>query len=1078
MKRILYIVLGVILLSGVVTLSTSVHAAPHPDPTPTPDTWLGPRYSCTKPDPGGSFGEWYCDDQLEVEGDVIGMITTLTKTGPRADIDLRHLIDNIAGGISDNWDDSAHIDGDVWNTPWCFERWSYDTACEDVGYSGDQSGSTTGDWADPGDMLEVGGHYQWGEEGWTGDYDDITGSWTVTVQLIYSGDECEDPDPTELPVAASGTLAGDDDTGDHYSLEEGTEYFIYTSGGPWNDGVVDRYDIAVSWDEGETWEQLGSGEQFEGVCSYDYSDHSAFRFTADSDHSTIDLRVNDVDGEFGDNTGDIDYTIAANEGSGGLCSNYYSAGSLIQSGTVDADEELGSSMSVTNRLLGPMYAYDTYLIKILDPWQEGDGTDQLGTEMQEWSTSFWEEMATFGDNTCEVEYAASKDIYFIGPSEWGMYEGSSMDGADFYIRAEDIDGLFSNNMGTFDWQLLGAEYTAPESDCAASFDKGPLIESRTVNSAASNGVEFPLSTSFTPGQVYVIENADSSNSHYSINGSPEYNFEISPDGDTWYDMETFAECTNPLDHMRSEYYFIPEQDHYFIRTEQGLPFVDEVDGSLYLNLYGSSDKRAQPGELCSDLYETSTEVYSGSVDASDPSGEAIGSLLLEEGQLYSIQIDDPPYDQYGFDVYNADINRFTGVGPESYEPFETWGGALCYEEGPLGQGRLYFEAQSGQYEIRASGPHEDNTGNLNYTIYTTAREEPNHSGCEITDYGHIDDWYLLEEIEVDATDNNPDDPGEFLKNNFDPNKEYKFVVSGGPAFLDHGTYGQGINPSYDLEISYDNGNNWQPLDYYLDCVVEDGNYIRGYLSSHTIDTGPYRVRVYDPDNSYINNAGSLILSLYSDTPGAHDPVGPADPTDPNFPGGWGEGCTAVCVRPGSWLQAGQWVEYIRCRFTRYISWCPYHTDRLASMRQSFYAVEPFGTILEVIDTAGAVQAEVSSYQWTDEGGGGADTATVQAPRHFVFAPGEGGGADIPLVGEDTIWGSGSIDLTPGHSPYSTACNNLMAESLGDRLSQPLCFTFNVVNQLGLKTWIQWLWDMAMIFAIFLYLNNKWIDLMT
>ena len=1067
MKKILYIVLCVILLSFVVTLSISFHAAPHPDPTPTstPEAWLSAKQSFTKNDPGGNFGNWQAGT-ITLEADAIGMITTIIKSGPRKDVDIRDLAEDLGNG---DWPDAARVNDGTYTSPVCFESQG-SGACSKVGFSGTTTDSSYG-FANEGDSVRVRGWYQWGTT-------DTSSVWTVTVQFIYEGDGCEDPDPTELPVAASGTLAGDDDTGDHHNLVEETEYFIYTSGGPWNDGEIDRYDIAVSWDEGETWEQLGSGEQFEGVCSYDYSDHSAFRFTADADHSTIDLRVNDVDGDFGDNTGDIDYTIATNEGSGGLCSNYYSAGSLIQSGTVDADEELGSSMSVTNRLLGPMYAYDTYLIKILDPWQEGDGTDQLGTEMQEWSTSFWEEMATFGDNTCEVEYAASKDIYFIGPSEWGMYEGSSMDGAEFYIRAEDIDGLFTDNTGTFDWQLLGAEYTAPESDCASAYQKGPLMETPVLHSSASNGVQLPyLSNGFTPGQVYVLENVDSANAYYTINGTPHREFEISPDGDTWYEMGVFADCVNPLDHFRNEYYFVADQTHYYFRTSQGLPFIDTVQGSLALNLYGASDVRPQPGETCSDVYSTDTEIYSGTVDSSDSAGEALGSLLFEEGEIYSIFIDDPAYDHAGSDAYDADIHRYTGVGgPSTYQPFESWDGALCYEE-EGGKGRLYFEAQQGRYEIRAAGPHEDNTGDLSFTIYSSAREAPINSGCEVRDYGDVDYWYPAVKVEVAGNDNNPDDPGELIANELTSSYRYKIEVSNGPAYLDHGSYGP-INPSYDIEISTNNGGSWMLLEDYLDCVVEVGDYIRGYFSPAEGE-GPFRVRVYDPDNSYINNGGSLDVELWAET--NEDPEGPysgGDPEDPSFPSGWGEGCTAVCVRPGSWLQVGQWVEYIRCRFTRYISWCPYHTDRLFDMREGFYQVEPFGTMMEVVDSAQAVQREVASYQWTDEGGGGADTATVQAPRHFVFAPGEGGGADIPLVGEDTIWGSGDIDLTPGGAAYSTECNNLMADSLGDRLAMPLCFTFNVVDQLGLKTWFQWIWDIAMLAGLLMYIGNRWVDLMT
>ena len=147
------------------------------------------------------------------------------------------------------------------------------------------------------------------------------------------------------------------------------------------------------------------------------------------------------------------------------------------------------------------------------------------------------------------------------------------------------------------------------------------------------------------------------------------------------------------------------------------------------------------------------------------------------------------------------------------------------------------------------------------------------------------------------------------------------------------------------------------------------------------------------------------------------------------------------------------------------------------MTVKYYGVEPFQTIMEFIELGGQVKAEVDAYSWSDDGEGGGETAQIVAPRNFIFMPGEGagGGAEVPIVGEDSIWGGGEITLTgPDGTSYATECDSLLADSLGPLLAQPVCFFFNVTDSLGINTWFQLIWDLAMIGGLGLYINNSWI----
>jgi len=290
-----------------------------------------------------------------------------------------------------------------------------------------------------------------------------------------------------------------------------------------------------------------------------------------------------------------------------------------------------------------------------------------------------------------------------------------------------------------------------------------------------------------------------------------------------------------------------------------------------------------------------------------------------------------------------------------------------------------------------------------------------------------------------------------------------------------------LPPNWDLELSYDGGTTWVLLEDWVDCWVDLGTPEgRGYFESPVSDPGPFILRVYDSGGLYLDNIGGVEFSMWVSSASA-DP-GEVWDDNPTYydPSQWGAGCYAKCPAPGL-LQIGEWVEYARCRLVRWLAWCPEHALAIREAREAFEDVEPFKTMLELIDLTRLMREEVNSMEWIDDGGGTGDgVAEIQPPPNYILVPADGGGADLDpsyLTGDDTIWGTGEIDLTPDNGEaytFKTECDLELKEVLGTRIAPALCFGVNVLDQLGLRWWFQMLWDGFVFIAFLMYLKKSWI----
>lgn len=135
-----------------------------------------------------------------------------------------------------------------------------------------------------------------------GDYDPATYSLTGSSNFI----------PVKMDMGTYVKEANFDTSGDVLSV--GTQYILQINGGPWDDDDTDdvggaRYDAAISKDNGATWYPMdGSAPGMDCISSTQDDRYVQIRFTVQAGE-IWKIRVNDADGDFANNGGNLGYTL-------------------------------------------------------------------------------------------------------------------------------------------------------------------------------------------------------------------------------------------------------------------------------------------------------------------------------------------------------------------------------------------------------------------------------------------------------------------------------------------------------------------------------------------------------------------------------------------------------------------------------------------------------------------------------------------------------------------------------------------------------------------------------------------------
>jgi len=1109
-------VMLVIVIAIVAVFASSVSASPtesplYVDPTPTPVIayFYGSAHDITavgngyhEPPAGAHFTDYEPDGKIDLivpnpsTQESSGYLVTLNTDTYSGDSFIQY-------GTNTGWMRQASTNGadpvmSVGNTYCCGTT----DACNFAGYAVD---SECG-W-NANDQDHAGSDFKWWKSFRTSNTVGDGGTVAYTIQGIYYGLwDCDPIPPDEREFISSGLLHGDDEVGESFQLQAGAEYMLMTNEGPWNDGTDDRYDVAVrfrssphidppegTWSE---WVTLDAVPGQQDVCDDSFLDANGavLAFTTagleDEDYLTqarIQFRVNDTEGDFEDNSGDVEYYFLGGEGSSQGCGENWTAGSKVAGETLPAELDYMYDLShyysggKYDGLVGPG---ESYLYKVTGSYQDNgapsiDTIVYAGASGTPWTDPNDAFLAS--DDQCEDETPEGISYYGTTVNNWdpGLW---GIPGHRPYGKINDGNANYGDNTGSVVVEWYEGIWTAPASDCSTKYTIGTFIESPVIQAKNSDGVQYPIqSNGLVIGQVYYLE---SQGTPFMLNGTPSYDFEIKNPAiyDDWTDPEAFFDCITPIDQERYGYYWTADAETFWLRAEFGILGHDENEGSIKFNFHGAIPNEVPDDEDCSDYYTLGRVAWRGSVDADSTAGYSIDHSVFTPGDRYAIAVAPGAYTDPDGTGKTGEIRRSApGMGSVSYESMEDWGGSLCYESDVSSYDVVYFEAETlSDYEVRATEPDGGNTGTFNFIVYELDQIKEPLLGCE-NNYNDIDAWYVVKQndrinannpgVETDSNDNVVAVTGYLMANDF-TEEERTFKIETG--YLDPNNI---LPPNWDLQISYDGGATWVFLQDWVECWVDlDTPEGRGYFTS-PVDGGPFILRVYDVGGVYLDNVGGVSFSMWVDNVSAD----PGDVwADLDNPQAWGSGCYAKCPRPG-FLQVGAMVEYLRCRITRYFAWCPWHSEALTDVQNAFMDVEPFRTMFELLDLGKMVRAEVDSYTWTDEGGGGQPSTDglVTAPPNFIFMPGEGGGGGIDqnaITGPDSIWGTGEIDLTPDDTiSYKTECDTELTESVGTRLGLPMCFAFNVLDQLGMRWWFQMFWDFFMFVALVMYIKKNWVD---
>lgn len=862
------------------------------------------------------------------------------------------------------------------------------------------------------------------------------------------------------------TVDATDEDGNAHLLRIDSYYQITTGGGPWHShsGGIDRYDIALSYDR-ENWTPLQAVITDTACVSTTFGvDYASLYFQAESNNFYV--RVNDVTGAFMDNTGSMGYSISGATyipGGPSSCGDDYDLDAMIREGeSIPANDPLGERMPPL--IFNPIQFYFTlgeyYAVEILSPPYLDGGVPTYTVDLAKYPGEYpdtWTQYNNFGDVTCVEEVDTSGRYRFY-------FNASSM---EYYMRASAGNGSWGDNTGNVTYNLLAASYAPepPVSACESNYDSRDQVAWGDIDPTLEDGQPLSPSYQLLVDRYYMIETRGGPWYDWFDGGEPSFDLDISSDnGTTWSELTEFArvECLWEGTRYVRIYFKVLAGDIFKIRVHDDPGEFDDNTGTMHYNLYLVNTYVAP---TCDD-YQMGKFEGSWDIQADDEDGEPVplngaprnpqGILsALVPGDWYAIEtIGGPWYDGNEPEpLYSMDISDNGGY---SWILLDDYAGVACQEEGiDENHIRVYFRAvENNEYRLRIhdeAGNFVDNVGSMGVNLYHATVTNPGDP-CDLNFVSPV----LISEGEIDATLE-----GGVTETLILPGIVYRLDTKDGP-WLDNAV------ESYDVDISDNGGSTWSELSEYSGAICNARlapYYDRVYFTAGTL---PYKLRVHDDPGNYGDNSGSMGYALYT--------VKEADPGDGTVPGFDGA-CELDCERPSGIINIPGWLEYGRCSFMKWISWCPHHSERLIELRDYFEGREPFGTFLEVGDAFEVIRLLTNEYDWdvgiiTFDGAG--------KPSQIESVPNAMTTYNTMFVRSSTspyMTGGNAIMITnPNSNSYSTDCTFSMEEVVGDKMARPMCFSFDVLIKLGLMDLLQVFITVASLAMLFYYVQHKWLTI--
>jgi len=923
----------------------------------------------------------------------------------------------------------------------------------------------------------------------TPDNGDIGGPITFTWGVTGFDPDCDDTYQIQESIIGSQEIDATDEDGETAEVETGNLYRLEVWGGPWDDGAdPDRYDTAISWD-GLEWIPLT--ELFLDAECYDVGDDpgtgTVFLIAVSDDFY---IRVNDEAAAYADNDGSMVYSLAlAMILEDVTCSDQFTwagEGDPDASYTVPADLSLG--IEIKNLEIGEWYVYVTRD----GPWLNNGSTERYDMAVKD-TTGSWEPIADYE----MVECVEDADDY-----QYTRYFFQAWD-ESLWTRVNDVDSNWANDdsMGV---DIYGAEFDRFLDTCEGTYIIGDLVISKTFQGNQSGGVNvgtydhynnLPRGGGEGPVEIlryYVIDTLDGP---WYDSGDPLYTAQMRKelDGD-WYEtilhpeLDCVAE-TDLLGHVRG-YFDMDKPYEWYIRANETTTWTDN-SGSERYNLYEATNGQMvdpeDPAEedTCDGYYTRGDQVGAITFQATNGSGVHVPGMT-EYNTIYSIVTTGGAWNDGSDDLYDVDISDDGGV---TWYTLAEYPGMLCKQLEGTDYIEVFLQHVKGRrWKVRVSDTiFSDNSGSMGIIVYG--------SEADIDPWHTCSDDYNLVEVPV----NNNLIAAWYAGGSFvpyiGPSSSYIWAIE-----IYDGPWVDDTTDMYTAEIW--DGDDWYNHNSYGICTEQYGannEYFRTYFIPTSSN---YKLRADDQDDDFFNNSGSFRYKLFRAY--AVDPEDPDDPDDPGLPPDWDVTCYVVCSRPDglfSWetitiplvewefdipfVDIGSWLEYGRCSFSKFISWCPEHTAALKSIPLLVRNREPFASFYVLADAGEDIQDMLDSYDWYPDSapsalmsvvsGGGEDSGT---PWSFIpeqsNSPWSGG--EITYGEGGTIEGGGEgWDLTcPDDMRYAAAAAFGISPDYDESpLLRAYCFT--VRTPFVLKAY--WMWmtlsvEISFIFFFIKYLVSR------
>jgi hypothetical protein len=603
------------------------------------------------------------------------------------------------------------------------------------------------DWAD---LSRAQVYFRW-------DYHDGIGgsgeTFIVNYDVTFTGLDpqslgCEGQFNTGNPIG-SFNLASNDSVGvslqDKFGLgypAPGEWYKISVTGSWLNNGVgTPLHSIAVK-------SGSGSYHSISGDGSIGCNSHNNSYYLQMLNTDPVYLRVDDTDGNFASNTGNLQIVIskvtAYNPYPNG-CELQYKVGDLIEQGNVNAALVNGWPLNTPNVNWGlGGTAGEKYLSTRYYMLETIGGPANLGTGGLTWDMDIgrratsqdviptaWYgfDTATFIECTNHVDKVGHVKIFFAldeqtNPNQFLTYY--------YGIRVTD-NGSYTDNTGSIGYRLYDAQLLqeqppggAVERGCLNySHDTSPF-NTIIVPSSWSNGVSIP---NLDNNKLYALL---VTGGPWKDNGTNSYNLSISNNnGDTWTDF---------IDYPDIICYTLNDTYHYliYVKGATGAEWrvkVRDTDNNYSNNTLSINvDVFNALGNI--DLWPkcvdnvNQTEVPLGDETRKIPGNDGGGKLLdkIVKDKSYSILITNESQWFEGGSSTGSYSVEITDDGGVNWIPIEDYGHIACGEKFTDGRIQIYFTAQSNNYKLRVNDGDDNflsNTGNVYYQLYTTVVLGPN-----------------------------------------------------------------------------------------------------------------------------------------------------------------------------------------------------------------------------------------------------------------------------------------------------------------------------------------------------------------